>query len=1627
MAEELTTGVFTEQLKLTVDTGDLERGLDEARKAWENFKKGLGADAGNVFQGTALTGLANSIEATSKTLRDLSNEVLANNAILVRKLGGFVDQQVHDVQAGENEKVEAAKKTAEFIARLADKDVPGIAPTGNVPPGTGRDIINEHKGILDAKEQADEAYAKRALLRDADVANRADETAAKQVEKRKSENEQLHKSRINSAREINTVIQGVEDKFAVDQEKRAQKAFQREADFANKADAEAEKKRAADELATRQHLLRTTEQLHNLSQGREASLFRRELLDAESLIAQLDIIKRRLVTLQGRHGRLVDLEGEATAGGDKDAQVRASTALLKVEKEIEAVLNKRNSTLDKISSKTKQIENTNRKLAQHAAKIAAQAEKADTFFSRLTDGEKWSSTLAHLFRFYILWNGVQAVIQGVGEAFKAPFQLLGVGVKYLQDTERAADDLVGVIATNMKFSDNYAENFKIAQKASVEVTEALQDQAILTGFSADALEKTFSALAESGATKYVRTLNEMVELATDFQLALKAAGAGGLAAQTSVQEMVKLFSGNPSKDNKFLAWLGVNPAEWDKMRKAAVDTRDLTVRIAEKSQAFRDALVEAGQGQVVVIGNLKLLLSKIAGEGAKPLFAELTKALREITTWLNNNKVVVTTFMRALANGAIDILERLKAAFSDPKVLDGFLTTFLFIEQIVGRMVTSIGNLFRTVQEYAEKGPVQVTIDIVKRKSIELGAEALGKAAANKTIREKFKKELDAADRAGIEDAVLDLHKEEFEALWRANAAALVEAAQKSSKDPFFTGKSFNEPIAAAVARNKAKAEADIASLVKGKPTLGLGFDSGVDRNQKEDILEKINADFRLAEEVYRASTDRIKQAISKRKDTLDDALAAGTISQATFAEKAIGLDSEQQAATFSKFTEFMEKIGALRTRVEGLAGKDPNKVEALNKQFNTLALKAIHDRVDAEYQAGRKIQAINLDVTKETESIRVAEAAFEITLLKNKLALEEQLIKSAEEAGILTELAAFDAIQVAKKEGFDLEVKQRNLNLEGAQQNAAKVAEIRRDIRLADQKREDEIKIAGNQRIALVVKEQRASAELAHIKLQQAIQEKESVITREGLLNPTKNLLVLERELLALKEQDLAARKLIADEELKAAQAAGGGKKTDRVIKATEAAGIIAGEAIKLSVDKIAAELAGMTGPLRDVRARRLDTEPLGLSTGQALADALFGKNFADEWSSTKGPLGKFGLGLIGAAAALEQFSGIIGNIRRGTQEGGTLGGIGAGVSAAGSFATLLKGDGEKGFGKLMAQLGPYAQAAGAVLSIIGSLFTSAARRIGESIKKSLEATMTSFNREQSTLVATIAEIERLRTDAITRLSGKKGGQSELDKLLPGIDDQLFSLKKQQTDILENFDDNLSALRTNSSVLTDVKKKWQDINKQVKDYLGAGGDAAKAAEMLSLELAQIRLSAVEELNDAEQSAIQSIRTLNGLLEQRNDLIEDFKQKEFDIITADALDRRQAGSVIRGKELTDLRTAHEKALADLDSEIVMAQVKVDKEQTVFNLVNETSALRRRDEELTLIALDAQIQKWRDLQTIVAGITLGPGGFVGSGVTAPVTINVTVAAPPTGDPDGWARGIGDSIANAYIDRLRSVPS
>ena len=338
--------------------------------------------------------------------------------------------------------------------------------------------------------------------------------------------------------------------------------------------------------------------------------------------------------------------------------------------------------------------------------------------------------------------------------------------------------------------------------------------------------------------------------------------------------------------------------------------------------------------------------------------------------------------------------------------------------------------------------------------------------------------------------------------------------------------------------------------------------------------------------------------------------------------------------------------------------------------------------------------------------------------------------------------------------------------------------------------------------------------------------------------------------------------------------------------------------------------------------------------------------------------------------------------------------------------------------------------------MSIIGGLFTAASAKIAGQIKQSFDTTVKAFQQGSATITQTLDAVTKERSDAITRLSGLKGGKEQLDKLLPSLDDEIASLKTQQQNILRSFDEalNVLVLKTNTfnDALSGAYTNWVAINKQVQDYVNAGGNAAKAAQFLSLSLKDIQQQNQEQLNQGQQQAISDALRLNDLLQQKVDLERQYNQQIFALQNADSIERANNGVVSRAQQLQQAQLNNQRQLTNLNNEISLTGQKVSAEQKIFSIASNINELHREDNLLTLASLNIQLAKYasikeflKSISTDANGITsLNSGAFSNQGVSIG-TINVNVQTPNGTliDGGGTGKAIGSSIYDEILARQR----
>ncbi len=296
---------------------------------------------------------------------------------------------------------------------------------------------------------------------------------------------------------------------------------------------------------------------------------------------------------------------------------------------------------------------------------------------------------------------------------------------------------------------------------------------------------------------------------------------------------------------------------------------------------------------------------------------------------------------------------------------------------------------------------------------------------------------------------------------------------------------------------------------------------------------------------------------------------------------------------------------------------------------------------------------------------------------------------------------------------------------------------------------------------------------------------------------------------------------------------------------------------------------------------------------------------------------------------------------------------------------------------------LGAILGGVGSIFSAIGrffsGLFKRNARNAAREIRRTFQEIVTAFNSGSATLGATIQRLERERERAIRRLSGKKGGREELNRLLPEFDRALAELRSRQQAIFEQFESSLQLLRVGRA-FRDVAANVQELLQQYRTYVDAGGDLVRANEFLSRSLEELRADASLELAEGEQQAIENALRLNQLLLERETILAEAAEQEQQIRTRGVLERQRTVAQEKALELEAVRRRRDERLAELDREIQHLQLRVDIEAKVFELSRDRVALETRLLELKAQELEREAARLAALKQVVAGIVPGISGL-----------------------------------------------
>jgi chromosome segregation ATPase len=1585
MAEEL-QAQFQEVVELRAPANKFREDLNELTKIYKQWMESLGGEnAANVTGVGVFKGLEKQLQGFMQNFETVQSEVLQGVNEITSTINQLADRADVADEGREKRKRERVKETAQLAVDADDETRRAIV---EAEEKDFRRTRNNFEKQEQARESAVEQEKRRVeeltkmYARMFDQIERAErEQEAIQNRRVRNPDEAKESAQLQALSEEKRRVKELHDMYAkmFDQLERIQKLRVRPGEELEKAQDDAirenrrleeqlrfRKTRSNDEAVERDEIL--ARQQLTQQQARQEQTLNEILEDRERLlrrISRLELTGNLDDKVKATQRQLADLNAEIAAMQTRLSGLGTGQSDVAGERRLNALIRERGTLQSELNSLTGKSAVESRK-AQQAAR---------GFFGQFGDG--LFKSIVGLTRMLLVIQAIIAIERAFTAAVSAPFIAIQKGLEFLREMEERQHSIATSIFANVKLSDNLAENFLKSKEAAGEIVSILNNRAAATGLNLDDLQNTFKALTESGAGTVVKTLREVVQLTEDFQILLTNMGSGPLATQISLEEVAKLFRGELSEGgNKFLTTLGISNREWETMVARAKTQRDLIDQLAPRMQPYIDAIKQGEGTQQKLLNQVKLTSNLLFADATDTFYAKLTAVLQDFNAFLQRNRAELSGWLKLFANGLVEIIE------------------------LVGRIAKDSGALFLLMGVLRA---LALTASAVKNAFAE-GAEAV-------TLFFRVAKASVTADTAEMKKALEDYNKRAQEIKQNfLDTAAFIAGIKKNEATPG------NKPPTVLDASFTPNPDINNKSRL-GSVTKQLGV-------EKERLTEEINA---------------ISEKYNDLKEATAASLSQRVISHQTALQQITRFNEQELAELEAAKAAYLREISELKGLVESDPADKDKRKDALEQLVKEEL--AVNNRIEQLRRKSKKDQqAAERAAQEETINLLREFQAIKLELLEQEVDFAERDVQQARSRGLLTEVQYQDALTSVTEQGFAVRRRALQFDLDKAGADVVERQRVLNQIQLFEADYTQFVKEAANAREQALEEENRRRVEFARERraldleataiatdivsllqpiqgfnaLQDAIlagrmreidlleQEQRQLLEIARAKNEeseetrqlTRDLQSLQNTRLQLFQQRLAeiangvdnpgVRKILTNQTIREELGQRQGRLStanDRLAQFDKLNNFDISDfpALQQARESLQEEVDAASEALGELNAVFEVANPDLKTATRRFMDIILGPGVREAWSKATTNTEKFALAANAGANALAALGAVVDVFKAGRQRGGTLGGVGA---VLGQFSETLSA---------VPVVGQFIPAISGVLSFIGGLFTGAAKRIAEDVKKSFSATLEEYRSGNTTLVDTIAELERQRQEAIIRLSGKKGGKDELKEIIPDIDREIAELRRTQEKIVSDFNDNLAILNLQSDELAQVHRQWQDINKQVRDYIGAGGDAAKAAEFLALSLANIQRRAADELSRAEQDAIQDAIKLNDLLEQRTKLVEDFKQKEFDLINEGAIERRQAGSVVRGKELEQLRKDHETQLRNIDAEITRTTVKVDKQREIFDIGKDIEALHRRDEELSLRALDQYIQKLRDLKSIASGLNFGTPSLAGAGGGG-ITIN-----------------------------------
>jgi len=472
-----------------------------------------------------------------------------------------------------------------------------------------------------------------------------------------------------------------------------------------------------------------------------------------------------------------------------------------------------------------------------------------------------------------------------------------------------------------------------------------------------------------------------------------------------------------------------------------------------------------------------------------------------------------------------------------------------------------------------------------------------------------------------------------------------------------------------------------------------------------------------------------------------------------------------------------------------------------------------------------------------------------------------------------------------------------------------------------------------------------------------------------------------------------------------------------------------------------------GVLDTLSEVAAKFGVALPKGLVQFAATFEMLkktsegFKKNVQDALKSLSKPTGEAETPLGALKEMFSSWENFAASVKSGGlgQIAGTLGTIGA------NFKKSIT----QGIGAMMMAISAFLGPAGPIAAVIGAAMTmggkevlpfffgptipmgvkrAQSRKAARAIQKEIDAIVTTFNSGGSTIKKTLAALEAERQKAIARLSGRKGAGKELDAILSDIAKAEAELKAKQKEIFLAFDKEINILRL-PEYYRDTAEAIQSMTDKVKEFLDAGGSAAKAQEYLLRSEADLYKNLNRELRDDELQAIDLLERRIDLEKQRADVIASAAEEERKVRAGLGITRPLTPAQEAAVQIKEIRKQRDEELTSIDRQLKLLDAQVEGQAVLFGLTQDLASLEQRRLDITKLITgetNAQIKAIMDViaanrALIDQSLALPLGGtpifpVISGGQVITVTggINISVTPSPGMTPREAWEAVHDGI-------------